>query len=359
MKPFSAPSRQLTRSLNANGEEAQVLGHTSKETAMQLDFMLQTHVKEAVLNATTNLANDVRAGHEPYHLDLNAIEEQAAEDFGCSILDKLHGDSSHQAFLREQRENMGLPTTMIRLPNGGTFDTRSIPQSGSSHRSANNRLIPIDPNQQDDGGGKPAAQDLSANKSHKKRDSSVMQTFNNYSSVNHFNVSAYDIGPQSLTRPTPQQSDLESRTPSATSFASSLTSSSTSFSIGASDSSSFGAFGSVPPPRPHSAPTFPTPAKGSTFSNALDLMDSPMPPTASEKVKNSLLQYSIREAGAFQVLDNDAEVQVVPNPTAQRRVRHILNNEDTALLLIEQALQYKPNASIQVIAAFYDQFLDT
>jgi hypothetical protein len=238
----------------------------------------------------------------------------------------------------------------MHLPDGQTFDTRTISQSRSSHRSANNHLVPIDPNQQDDSVGKPAA---------KKRDRSVMQAINSF--PNHFDKSAYNIGLQSLARPEPQRSGSESRTPSAASLAPPLTSASgasTSFSIGSSDSSSFGAFGSVPPPRPHSAPTFPTPARGSMHSpDAFGLTSSLMPPTLSEEVKNNLLQYSIHEAGHFQVFDNDPEVQVVADPNAQRRVLHILDNDDMALALIEQALQYKPNASIEVIAKYYNQFL--
>lgn len=351
-QPHSAPSRQLVRSLAANGDSPPTRGTTSRESAQHLDFLFQDTVNGHLASAATTLAHDIVSGVKTFELDADRIQEASFEDTACRLAADFHGDSKHQSFITEQRQIMGKPTTMVAFPNGTKFDTRTLGSSFEKHRAQNNRLS-----------AGAAASNAPGDDKRKRPAVSQLRKIN--ASVNSLPPAAYDIGPGSMA---PSQSAARSNSSAASSTPASLSTgtsnltASSSFSFG--EASSFeslvGGGGGVAysrhdeqTPRARSGGYFASvPTTRTTYGGFVDLQASPQEEQDFARVqamREELLGLSLRQARAG--VANAADPVAL---AAKRRTHHILADESLADTYVAAALIDDPGKSVQSVAEYYD-----
>ena len=301
-----------------------------------------------VSNAAKELAISAARGEAPFLFDFHEIQEEGSEIAAREIAKQLHGDSSHQAFLNNEWKQVGMPTTVIELEDGTKADTRSLGSYGT-HRFRNNRLKPsvLGSNMSDECDKKrPALNPLDSNCPHP--------------TVNGLPEAAYDIGPFAVSNEngtaatnaatmssscakTPAQADSKC----SPFLLKPVSNSSFELPLSGQDGKSLYA-------------SMPTMDYGGSNETSIDLTGEDAGDPVVLQMLDLLLDLSLQESGMATVLnDENAGSPIGDNKAnkANRRVTHLLQDRDTAYLVIEQAMRLNPTATPEAVAHFYDVFL--
>jgi hypothetical protein len=122
------------------GQLADCTGATREKQAVQAsnsaaeiaNMFKQTHVL-ASISAQTQLGMNSGVA-----TSATIMEERVMLSAGKQFANTFHGDSNHQAYLMQARKKLK-PTTLVKLPDGSTLDTRAL-GSKKDHRKATNSL---------------------------------------------------------------------------------------------------------------------------------------------------------------------------------------------------------------------------
>lgn len=290
--------------------------------------------------AVRDMANRWAHGEVPQGFDLNEIHEQGSETAARHIVTMLDGDSSHQAYLDEQRDLVGRPTTKLTFNNGENIDTRSMGSYGL-HRQRNNRLKPDNTSYQPDT-KRPALDDLDLNR--------------RQAPSAGFPPAAFNIGPFS----TSNENGSAAKSSSSSTPAGAISTYS-SFSFGSSSGSTSHSLGSSTLGHkdtsmlPTSSASMPFGYGGhSSDTSMIDLTEEESNDPVVLQMLELLLELSMQESGAAGVLVDENAGSPVVNKKAARRVQHLLEHQDTAYMFVEQALKRNQTATPECVARFYD-----
>jgi hypothetical protein len=123
---------QLSQLANCTGAVRKEQAVQASNSALEVANMFKTTHVMAGISAKTHLNMNGSS------LSATAMEEQVMFTMGKQFASTFHGDSNHQAFIRQQRKKLK-PTTLVELPEGSTLDTRAL-GSKKDHRKATNSL---------------------------------------------------------------------------------------------------------------------------------------------------------------------------------------------------------------------------
>jgi hypothetical protein len=124
---------QLSQLANCTGAVRKEQAVQASNSALEVANIFKTTHVMAGISAKTQELNMNGSS-----LSATAMEEHVMFSMGKQFASTFHGDSTHQAFIRQQRKKLK-PTTLVELPDGSTLDTRAL-GSKKDHRKATNRL---------------------------------------------------------------------------------------------------------------------------------------------------------------------------------------------------------------------------
>jgi len=302
-------------------------GVSLEESGWQMQALVKSSAKSAILVALNEASMDVAAGRTPA-IDTDYLMEVVHEDAGRRSLEVFHGDSEHQPWIQAERARLAKPSTITTLQNGHRYDTRAIGPSREKHRERNNRLQ-VEPDA-DDGGGKPPA---------RPRNNAPQPRLYPDQFPDQFPAQAYNIGPRSLVTPT--------STASSAAFANPRTSTGASYASWSAYASSNKAISGAAAWQQAINPPF----NGET----VDLTYTP--PSKAEMMMERLLKRSLEDAGAHQILGSSESQEVVVDECIKWRVNRIVNRPEDALCLVNAALDLVPEATLPAVARLFDTLL--